>query len=320
MQEVNRSPEDPAWLTPLNVPAASAAVFITNCPAGLRIIYEKCRQADGSIQVNQKWAKVLKAQSKKHGVVGSADKSPVYSLQGTTAATVKGQNGQPDKRVFGATQLAKKQGQLLYCRGLFANAFNGQMLSEAALVLGIAASAVKKRGNEGAWHSLKVRDLFPGWEDTLSTVSNWTRSLQVSITSPADKMTTFIEGLEARAVELQQLIKRIDALTQNLTGYTFLLPECSGLVTLSNGTGGVLSDLVAAKNKPSDSPTAYGGGVLIVIPTSPAVSLVTDLIEQVFTPQEGPPSPTGDMAAAPSALGVGDLPVVPAPDPEPDVL
>jgi hypothetical protein len=133
-------------------------------------------------------------------------------------------------------------------------------------------------------------------------------------------VTKAIEGLEARIVELQQMIKRLDSLMQSLSGLTFLLPQCSGLITISNGTGGVLADLVSSQNKPADSPLAYGGGFLLLLPIPPGTTYLLDFLMQVFGIATGNPTLNGSLGPIPTATGIGDLPAAPPSSPEPDVL
>jgi hypothetical protein len=170
MQTVPRVPNEPGWEIRSSVPMFDVPDFLAKCAPGLRSTYEKCIQPDGSILVPQKWMKSLKAIDR--GSHGSADRSPVYVLQWTGVSKISG------KRIGNSTSLSMKQGRVIYCRGLFAKAFDGKILSEAALTLSIAASAIKKQGNEGAWYTAKVFDTSPQWENALTAVSDWMASLR----------------------------------------------------------------------------------------------------------------------------------------------
>ena len=87
-----------------------------------------------------------------------------------------------------------------------------------------------------------------------------------------------------------------------------------------------LSDLVTAKNKPSDSPLSYAAGLALVIPFGP--SFIFDLIalaggedNEGSTPNPDP-NVTMTMIGAPDPIGIEQIPpgAGPAPTDEPDVL
>ena len=238
--------------------------------------------------------------------IGSADTSPVFVI-----------GGPPTVPVGTSTPT---QGQMFYCRGTFAKALNGKLYQEAALALGIAASAVKRPENTGAWFALRVPSLSPQIDQLMAQVENWAESIASAIKSGEDQLQRAIASLEARAVELQQLIQRIDAILNSLLGTVYTLPPCSAMVTISNGTYGLLGDLVSSQDQPADGATAYGGGFLMVIPIPIVGGLALDLLQQLLVPQAGPPPTTGALASVPSVPGIGGLPTPPPPSAVPDPL
>ena len=134
----------------------------------------------------------------------------------------------------------------------------------------------------------------------------------------ADAIVKYIEFLQAQIVELQQLIRRINAMIQSLLSFAFLLPEFSGLMLFSDGTDGLMADLVAATNKPSDGPRSYGGGVALVIPAGP--SFIYDLIALAAGEDPDPDAMT-TLTAAPDAVGIEQIePSAGAATEEPDVI
>jgi hypothetical protein len=192
-------------------------------------------------------------------------------------------------------------------------------LQQAALTLRVAGAAIRKTKADGDWIYIRWLDTCPGVEDFLAMVANWVEAIRASLQSIIDVIRKYIEFIEARIVELQQLIHRINALLQSVLGFTFQMPKCSVLTLVSDGTGGVLADLVKAENKPSDSPLSYGGGLAVVIPLFPGFAV--DLLLSLWKPEPVEGALTGVMGQDPSTVqGIDGIVVVP-PDPvEPDVL
>ena len=217
--------------------------------------------------------------------------------------------------------------KILYCRGLFAksdlvtaqNANQGSIFEQAALTLRVAGAAIRRSPQDGDWLFVRWFDTMPGLEDFLATLANWVEALQSALQSIVDTIRKYIEYIESRLVELQQLIKRINALLQSILGFAFQIPQCNALVMVSDGTSGVLSDLITAQNKPVDSPLAYGGGVAVVIPYAPSFTLI-DLLLEFWKPSPGNPGDGGMGQDLQTLQGITGIPEIP-PDPvEPDVL
>lgn len=298
MQAVSRFPTEPGWKLPRTVAAEQVPTFLAQCPPSLRTIYEKCRLTDGSIQVLEIFEPLLTAVDPAGfgGLVGSADCSPVIAVR-------------PEFNRF--------QGNLVYCRGLFANAFGGQVLREAAIALGIAGAAAQRPEKLGAWLSLRLPGIYPIGDDLLSTVANWTEALQTATEDSSAQLNKAIETMQARGVQLQQLIRRIDAIVASLAGDSYRLSPCSAMVTISNGTAGLVADLVASEGKPQDPPTAYGGGAVLVVPLPVVGTVMFDFLKSLFQLTEGP---VDSLGVVPDTLGIGGSPDVPPDDPVPDVL
>lgn len=285
-----------------SVSIADAPTFLAGLPAGVKLIYEKCLQDDGSILVPEEWRSVLEQAAQGSEMMGgSADESPVLFFGG---ADLSADHTSP--------------GKIIYCRGIFAKANSGQMFQETAITLSASAAAYKTTAGE--WISVRWLDSFPGIEKFLATISNWLEAVAKSLQSILDNIIAYINFLEGRVVETQQLISRINSLLQSILGFLFKIPQCSALCLVSNGTGGVLADLVTAQNKPSDSPLSYGGGVALVVPVGPG--FIMDLIREIMTPKPGVnPNPDTMLAADPSSMvAISGVAPTPAPNPEPDVL
>ena len=324
MQSVPLAPLDPNWTAPMVVSASAAPNFLASLPAGLKIIYEKCTLADGSILVPNNWEPLITQAAASPGNTGSADISPVLVINRDALTTLGTTPGLLDIGSLSGNITSATSGNLLYCRGIFAKAMGGAILKEAAIALGIAGAATSRKENLGQWIALRVFDTYPAAEDVLSMITNWAQSVQYATLDATDHLSKAIENLESRVAELQQLIRRIDSLIQMLTGFTYLLPACSALVTVSNGTGGLLSDLVSSQSKPNDSPTAFGGGLCLVVPV-PLGGIVLDLLQVFLSTSPGSPGDTAtgspsSLGIIPTAPGVGALPAAVPASPTPDVL
>jgi hypothetical protein len=299
--------------------AVQAAILKTEVTPGMWEVYQKGLQPDGSIIMSSEDEQALQVLAATKRTEGSADLSPVFYVdQADLQAVVLVQS------VNRSPQNIDNTG-VFYCRGLFAKYQGGKLFQQAALALSVAAASIQRSRADGEWWSFRFFDSFPSIEDCLDSVVNALESLKGSLDSIVALIVRYISYLEARVVEIQQFILRVNALLQSILGFTFQIPQCSALVLLgSNGSGGVLSDFVSSANKPSDSPLAYGAGVVALIPYGPGQAM--DIVAELFKPEPGvDPSPTGTLGdrstLPPDAIGIEDLPAPPVPPPgPPDVL
>jgi len=296
----------------MTIPAAEVAGFLATLTKGMRLFYERWIDADtGDIVVPIDFSRPLEVLATRRRITGSADLSPVFFLNNGLLTTID--SSEPFNPSVNAG--------IFYCRGLLTEANGGQLMHETELALSIAASAIRKK--KGDWIALRLLDIFPSLDDFFSTINNWLQALEKSIKSIVDTIKRYIEFIEGRIIELQGLIRRINSLLQNILGFAFQIPKCAFLTMVSNGTQGVVGDLVAAKLKPNDSPLAYGAGIAVVIPFGPALAM--DIVQAMIKAQDGPPGP-GKLALAkpaiPDAVGIEDLPPPPPPvgDTPPDTL
>ena len=194
--------------------------------------------------------------------------------------------------------------------------------SQAALALSVAASAIRRSPEDGEWISIRWLDQYPAIDEILTIIQQWIEAIGKSLGSLLDSLMKYIEFIEARIIEIQQLIKRINGLIQSLLGFSFLLPKCAALALVSNGTGGILADLVSAENKPQDSPLSYGAGIAVVIPygPGPAMEIVRAFlgtedgsqdIDGTISSQDSLPAPVFSVEAIPE-----DVPIPPSEPPD----
>ena len=164
------------------------------------------------------------------------------------------------------------------------NAFfaNADIYSAAAEVLAISAapSTLVRAPGEGGWIAYRLLPQgIPAIEQFLDDVLKWLRTIQAGLDSIIEVIKAYINLIEARILELQALINRINNLIQSLAALQ--VPSASGLVVVTNGTDGVIGELVTATNKPSDSATSYGGGVVIL--SGGLNSSVASLLQAFFS-------------------------------------
>lgn len=298
--------------------------IIESIPESLRRIYEKFVNEDGSFSLPDEWRAMLQGRTSKTRRTSSGDSTPVFVVAQDVLVGLNRYSTYYETFSDAPNVAGKPYPGMVFTRGLLREArvqeAGGQALSpiltQAAFVLQVAG--VEKPPADGEWIALRLFDTWPELEEFLRALENWVKSLAEAIRSMADAIIRYIEFLQAQIVELQQLIRRINALIQSFLSFSFALPQFSGLMLLSNGTDGVLADLVSATNKPSDSPLSYGGGVAIVVPFAP--SFIFDIIALTEGGQDL--NASTQVTRPPDAIGTEAVEPTPGAPPtdEPDVL
>jgi hypothetical protein len=146
------------------------------------------------------------------------------------------------------------------------------VLKSAAGVLMVTAAV--RAPNDGDW--IAVRPLYEALaplDEVLTKVETWLLALLDALQGILDQIVRYIEAIQARIYQLQGLIEMIRSLLKQLD---FSLPSCSGLVVVATGTDGILMDLIASENKPSDDPQSIGAGLIVV--TGGAPNIILELI------------------------------------------
>lgn len=300
---------------PGSIPADQVTTTLSALPASVRKVYEKFIQEDGSILVPEQFREYLREKTSQKRATSSGDLTPVLVVNRDPLLSWKRDRELlVDSGIFYTRGALQEVGVVQAQVGDLVSPY----LTEAAMVLRVAAAV--RPVADGEWIAIRIFDTWPELEEFLRALENWVKALAEALKSIADAIIRYIEFLQAQIVELQQLIRRINALIQSFLNFAFALPQFSGLMLLSDGTDGILADLVAAQNKPSDSPLAYGGGVAILAPFAPGflfdlISLATgdgegqDLDKKTTVQQ--PPDAVGTEAVQPAQS---------APTDEPDVL
>lgn len=183
---------------------------------------------------------------------GSADSSPVIYMN-------------QDNLIQGG-----KGGATYFCRSLFPT----EVYQQALLTLNLAGAAFKKSAADGEWIAGKLFFSMPELQQFLKAISLWANTLKVGTKAVTDAIQQYIDFLEARVIEIQELINRINALLQVIIQLDF--PSVSGLVLVEDGSDGILSAFIGASNKPSDGGTAYTAGAVLLSGGAP--SFLVDLL------------------------------------------
>lgn len=152
---------------------------------------------------------------------------------------------------------------------------NSELLTQSAFVLNIATSATDKK-SESDWDFVRLGDqgIMVYVEQTLNTVLNAMESIMQGLQGIIESILKYIDFVQQRINEVQNLIRKINAIIQSIG--LFEIPSASILFFASNGTDGVLGDLVSAENKPSDPSSAIGFGGLGLMPI-PVANLIVDI-------------------------------------------
>jgi len=305
-----------------------------NSPKFLREFYQKHTTVDPetkvvTLKVPEDERQAMEAKLIDTRTYSSGDFTPVFMVGRSSLAKVdKSTTAFDEVALDGSDPWPEGQTPaLMFTRGLLRDADSiqnlgtgkAEMYAEASLALQVASAAFGRPPKDGEWIAIRLLDAWPELEDFLTALENWVKGLAEAVKSMADAIIKYIEFVQAQIVELQQLIRRINAMIQSLLSFSFALPKFSGLMLLSDGTDGVMADLAAAEFKPSDSPLAYGGGVALVIPFGP--KFIFDIIS-ILGGEEQDINGTTTVTRPPPAIGVEALPpdAGPAPTDEPDVL
>ena len=301
-----------------NKETVTKALTALDTPDFLKRFYQDNIKEDGSLEVPDDKYQAMTALLNVGWLEGSADESPVF-FAGLPALKKGDPNFFKVQTAFQANLgigVSAPSG-MIYCRAVFAKATDNRIYRQAALVLGIAASVTKNDG-PGQWLAVRFFDSFPGLEQLFDVMLGFVQAIDAAIKGIVEQIVRYIEFLESRLVELQQLVRRINAFLQSLLNFAFQIPACSALLLLSDGTDGVLGDLVTAENKPSDSPLAYGAGVAVVMPLLPGVPI--EFLASLFKPSTGPITGTLGVEPVGPIMGIEDLPAPATPGDEPEVL
>ena len=262
------------WISPTDGYAATPLGI--SMDASNRLFYGKQSNPDGLWLTREGYFPQKRHDLSGGGFVmgmGSADHSPVL-FRYTDVVGLGGHGVTSEMQVGSGHPL-----YIAFVRTLLINYDDGAVLKAAAAILQIAGARNWRPPGDGDW--LVVRPL----EEALAPVIKMVDDLEAYIMAildglqgMIDKIIAYIEGIQARIYQIQQLLALIRAIINSLR--YFDLPSVSGLVLVENGTDGLVVGLVSSENKPEDSSLSYGGGVVVVAGGLP--TLILEIIAAVM--------------------------------------
>lgn len=226
---------------------------LTSTVPGFRSVYQGSLDEEGNLVLPNEYELYLKELAK--GVsYGSLDLSPVVYVDRSRIAASRHSVDAPPKIIFARNALRERP----------------ELFAQTQIALRSVASSFGKTQREGEWINKTLGNVLPEFTDYLEVINGWIESLAEGLKSATETLVAYIEFVQQRIVELQQLVERINALIQSILNFAFILPSGSMLTMLVNGTDGVVGGLVSATSKPQDSAQSYGGGVALVAPGGPS--------------------------------------------------
>lgn len=147
----------------------------------------------------------------------------------------------------------------------------------AAAVL--QTTAAIRPPKDGSWIAVRpFADALAPLDELLVKIESFLLGILDALQGIIDQIIAYIEKIQARIYQLQALIEMIRALLAKLQ---FELPSFSGLVTVANGTDGILQDFITADSKPDDSPSDLGAGLVVLAGGLPNILL--ELLAALFS-------------------------------------
>lgn len=153
-----------------------------------------------------------------------------------------------------------------------------ETIAAAARVLQLTPSVARV---EGDWIAFR---LFPEGltpvEQFLDTTVKSLKAIKEGLKGVIKAIEEFIGFFEIRIIQLQQILRQIEAAILKLLQMLDLIPSGFVLITNSVGTEGVVTDLINSEDKPPEGDSYHSAGIVALgggVPT-----LIVDLIEKLF--------------------------------------
>ena len=178
---------------------------------------------------------------------------------------------------------SQAQNKMQFCRNVFLD--NTDFLDATILVLQFAGATVIPTATTGDWIQYRLFPQgLPEIEAFLTLIDDFLQGLLTGTRDITAMIVQYIEFIEARILELEALLQRIDALLEMVLQIN--IPAASGLLVTGEGTMGIVSALTGAQNKPSETETGnvIGGGVVLLAGGLPAPIL--ELFKLFFVQEE----------------------------------
>lgn len=162
------------------------------------------------------------------------------------------------------------------------------LYQKARTVLALTADQSSlQRSPQSSWYTRRVfapRTITGTALTAVTKVEQFVNVALAGLQNVADGILRVISFLEQRVREVQELIRRIETLLD--IPYQISFPSVKALVLITNGTSGVISGLVASREKPQEGPRDFAaGGVLVAGGAVP--SILVDVISESLAPASG---------------------------------
>jgi len=167
-----------------------------------------------------------------------------------------------------APVLQDGSGQLWYVRDIVPE----RVYDEARTLLQIAGvpSGQPQAGEWLNWRPFAgVNSDFIGINNLIDQIERWASFLDAGLQGIADQILAYIDAIEQRILEIQELIRRIQrylAIPLSIT-----IPDAVFLPLIVSGVDGVVTGLATSQNQPDDGPNVYSGGVVLLAGGLPTI-------------------------------------------------
>ncbi len=160
------------------------------------------------------------------------------------------------------------------------NCFTTDQLNSALAVLNIATIGT----TDGKWIAIRpLETIMLPVEEFLEKLINWLKNVRDGLLAIIQQILDYIRMIEARIMEIQQLIRKIQAILRMFSDFT-VSADLHFLVCTGAGTQGLISEYMMSENKPADGPGAIGSGACVVAGGLPLIIL--DLLKAIFAASE----------------------------------
>ncbi len=178
------------------------------------------------------------------------------------------------------------------------NCFTRAQLDSALAVLNVATAGV----TEGQWIAIRpLETLLLPVEEFLEKLLNWLKTVRDGLLAIIKQILDYIRMIEARILEIQQLIRKIQGILRMFADFT-VSAELHMLVCTGAGTQGLIAEFMQSENKPQDGKGAVGTGAVVVAGGLPLIIL--DLLKAIFAATDSPGASTGDGGGGPDAAAL----------------
>lgn len=146
--------------------------------------------------------------------------------------------------------------------------FYNEHLPHVFTLLSATPNYPSKRGD---WDFFRFFDgAIPSVDEFFNTLTRFFKDLEKSVDSIIKNIQDYVAMLSKRVQEIQRIVRRIKEIIDLFTSFRFP-SDVSCLLTVSNGVGGLISDLRSSESKPLSGNDIYGTGCQFVFGGLPSI-------------------------------------------------